>query len=241
MKLKTPIKSLAVGITATLATIAMLSTSAQAAILSGTVILSDLLAGNSYQLGDKLFDNFRAFSTIETGGANGPEADEIFVFGEIAGSAYNLLFQSALWNVTSGQTIDTTFQYDVTVLDPNQWIDKVDLELKTYGTNGTGFITITDRVDLLDPGSGSVNLLATSTSPFDSVIKDVIPHQKKISVTKDIALVGGTNGMASISLINQSVHQTTPESSIVLGILAVAGMGLTVKVKKLKTTITRVG
>lgn len=237
MKLHKTVKSLAVGITATLATVAMLSASAQAAILSGNVLLSDLLAGNSYQLGDKLFDNFRRFSTFNLGGATGPESNQIKVFGEIAGSAYNLLFQSPLWNVTPGQAIDTTFQYDVTVLDPNSAITKVDLELLSYGVTNNAFITITDRVDLLNPGTGSVNLLATSVSSLDSVIKDVLPPQKKISVTKDIALVGN-NGRASISLINQSVHQTrVPESSTLLGLFALGGIGLTVTRKRLKTTV----
>ncbi|AFZ59288.1 PEP-CTERM sorting domain-containing protein [Anabaena cylindrica FACHB-243] len=241
MKLHRIMRSLAVGITATLATIATLSASAQAAILTGNVLLSDLLAGNSYQLGDKLFDNFRGFSTFNLGGAGGPESNEILVFGEIVDHAYNLIFQSPLWNVTPGQAIDTTFQYDVTVLDPDQWIDKVDLELLSYGVIGDAFITIVDRVDLLDPGSGSVNLLAISVSPLDSVIKDVLPFQKKISVTKDIALVGN-NGFASISLINQSVHQTkVPESSTLLGLFVLGGIGLTVTKKRLKTTVISVG
>lgn len=242
MKLHTKMKSLAVGITATLATIAMLSASAQAAILGGTVKLSELLAGNSYQLGDKLFDNFRTFSTVATGGATGPNSDQIFVFGEIVDHAYNLLFQSAFWNVDSKQSIDTTFQYDVTVLDPNRWIDKVDLELRTYGVTGDGSIRITDRVDLLDPGTGSSNLLAVSVSPGDSVIKSLVPPQKKISVTKDIALLSINQGSASISLINQSVHQTkVPESSTLLGLFALGGLGLTVTKKRLKTTVISVG
>ncbi|MEA5575121.1 PEP-CTERM sorting domain-containing protein [Anabaena sp. UHCC 0451] len=239
MKLHKAAKSLAVGITATLATVAMLSASAQAAILNGNVLLSDLLAGNSYQLGDKLFDNFRDFSTVNFGNATGPQSNQIAVFGEIVDSAYNLVFQSPFWTVSENQAIDTTFKYDVTVLDPKQWITKVDLELDIYGVSHVGnpFITIVDTVDLLDPGTGSVNLLATSVSPFDSVIEDLNPHQKKISVGKDIAVVAN-GGFASISVIKQSVHQTrVPESSTLLGLFALAGIGLTVTRKRLKTTV----
>ncbi|MEA5552315.1 PEP-CTERM sorting domain-containing protein [Anabaena cylindrica UHCC 0172] len=230
------------GITATLATIATLSASAQAAILTGNVLLSDLLAGNSYQLGDKLFDNFRDFSTLNLGGATGPQSNQIGVFGEIVGSAYNLVFQSPFWTVSGTQAIDTTFKYDVTVLDPNKWITKVDLELDVYGVSAVGnpFITIVDTVDLLDPGTGSVNLLATSVSPFDSVIKDLNPPQKKISVAKDIAVVAN-GGFASISVLKQSVHQNVPESSTLLGLFVLGGVGLTVTKKRLKTTVISVG
>ena len=240
MILNRQMKSFAIGATAAvMAGISMLSASAQAAVLSGRVSLSDLLAGNSYVLGDKLFDNFRDFVRIATGGAVAPTAAEIFVTGAINGSSYDLLFESDRWNVTAGQFIDTGFRYDVTVTDPAQAITSAGVSIKdAYTVTGTGRVVVTDTIRLLDPFvAGSENILVRSVSGRDSEQVALLPPQTKISVAKDIAIVGGT-GTANLGRVTQSDIQRTPESGNLLELFAVSGIGVAVVGKKLKLKTT---
>ncbi|WP_272081165.1 PEP-CTERM sorting domain-containing protein [Microcystis aeruginosa] len=77
----------------------------------------------------------------------------------------------------------------------------------------------------------------TSTTPpvvMPTDQKPVIPPQKILTNSKDIALVGGL-GMAATSDFRQSVHQTkVPEPGTILGLLAVGGLGLVSRFKKQK-------
>lgn len=234
------IKSFAIGATAAvIAGIGMLSASAQAAVLSGRVALSDLLANNSYVLGDKLFDNFRDFIRIARGGAVAPTAAEIFVTGVINGSSYDLLFESDRWNVGAGQFIDTGFRYDVTVTDPTQAITSAGVSIvDAYSVSGTGRIVVTDTINLLDPAAGNENILIRSVAGRDSEQVALVPSQTKISVAKDIALTGGTAGTATLTRVTQSVIQQTPESGNLLGLFAVGGIGMAIVGKKLKFKTT---
>jgi hypothetical protein len=198
-----------------------------------SVALSTLLAPNaSYQVGDKLFDNFRAF--ISNGTENGsflpglaPISSEIFITGFQTGpNWYDLLFTTSKWEVDPGQSIDTAFQYDVTSLGTP--ITSVDLDLIGHGIIGNGEIDVTETVTLLNPGGPPITLLAQSIPPGPKfVIEALIPPQQKISISKDIGLNGNT-GNATISILGQSYHQGTPETSSILGLLAFSGLGLSI-------------
>lgn len=232
-------KSFAIGATAAVITgIGILSAPVQAAILSGRVQLSDLIGtGNSYQLGDKLFDNFRSFIRLATGGAVAPTAAEISVTGVVNNGSFDLLFESDRWNVTAGQVIDTGFRYDVTVLDPQQAITSAGVALTDYDVTGNGRIVVTDTITLLDPGVGNENILIRSIAGRDSGQVALTPPQTRISVAKDIALSGLT-GSATLRTVTQSVRQRVPESGNLLGLFVVGGIGLTVMAKKLKLKTT---
>lgn len=193
--------------------------------------LSDLFGPNmSYQVGDKLFDNWRNFISVSTGGASAPTLADIFVTGFKTGpSWYDLRFTTSDWTVNSGQSIDTSWQYDVTSLDTP--IYAVDLSLIGHATNGTGTITVTETVTPLIPGPSVpvVTLLAQNNPPGPTIVeRALIPPQQKISIAKDVALVGHANGSAAISILGQSYHQSTPEPSSLLGLLAFGGLGLNI-------------
>lgn len=217
---------------------------AQTFICSGlgdcpSVPLSDLLVPNtSYQVGDKLFDNFHTF--ISNGTNNGifqpglaPTSSEIFVTGTQTNPTwFNLHFTTSEWSVNAAEAMDTAFQYDVTSLDTP--ITLVDLDLVAHGANGNAEISVAETVTLLDPGGLTVDLLAQSIPPgpvFD--IQPLIPPQQKISIAKDVAL-RANGGSAEITHLKQSYHQGTPESSSIIGLLVFSGLGLTIIRKRKK-------
>lgn len=228
--------------------ISIISAPAQAAMIVCTGIGGDCpsvalsqfidMPGMSYKVGDKLFDNFRTFISIGSFDAVlnriiAPTSSEIFVTGfQTAPNWYDLVFTTSKWQVNLGQSMDTSFRYDVTSLGTP--ITSVDLELLSHGVTGNGTINVTETVTLLNPGGTSVSLLAQSIPPGPVFVeKLLIPPQQKISVHKDVALNGNT-GSASISVLGQSYHQRTPEPSSMLGLLAVGGLGLGLRRKQTK-------
>lgn len=207
-----------------LAVVVLAGVAGRPAHATGSMTMAQLLAGGELVCGDKIFKNFTNFVTFATGGAVAPTADEILVTCIFTDTdAPGLLFQSALWNVTSGQTMDTTFEFDVYVAPgSNNFISGVEMRLAGFGISRTGNIIGTETVT----GIGGAPLLASLlTDAKNGPIIDSasIPLSKAIHVVKDLALFGGSNGRASISNFQQRYKQIIPEPSSVI----LLGMGLT--------------
>jgi len=120
------------------------------------------------------------------------------------------------------------------------WITSVDQELVAADARDGGKLVILDTVTSPSDPSIFITLnteIDSSMTPPVVMPKDqkpVIPPQKILTNSKDIALVGGL-GQAAMSDFRQSVHQTkVPEPGTILGLLAVGGLGLVSRLKRQK-------
>jgi hypothetical protein len=200
----------------------------QAAQAGSSYTLQELLDGQSLVVGDKVFTNFRNF--IGIGGA--PSASNITVTGQIGtGGFVELFFTSAGWFVSSGQFMDTSFAFDVLVAAPNA-IKRVEAALLASSTSGTGQINFDESIYEYDPSTFPTNLIGDIglTKPAGPTAGglDLKPFRTKLTIYKDLALIGGPNGFASISVLGQRFIQTVvPEPSSVvlmgLGVTLMAG------------------
>ncbi len=140
---------------------------------ANAAIMADLLAGGSITCGDKLFTNFRTFSSNASGGADAPSAAQIFVSPDTANcGTYNpgpgLLFQSAAWNVNPLGTIDTAFTFDVIVPKGEPRMDDATLSLLSFDAQNGGEIHISESLF-----SGVTNVQNLS---IDSLIGPIVDH-----------------------------------------------------------------
>jgi len=229
--------SLAIGV---LAGVGIVSTPVNAANFgcNQTVSFTNLFSGDEIICNTKRYFNFRDFSSISNGATTPTLADIAATVTNPSHGEYFIDFQSALWSVGPGQSVDTDFKYDVEAL--SGWITSVDQELVAADARDGGKLVILDTVTSPSDPSIFITLnteIDSSMTPPVVMPKDqkpVIPPQKILTNSKDIALVGGL-GQAAMSDFRQSVHQTkVPEPGTILGLLAVGGLGMVSRFKKQK-------
>lgn len=190
--------------------------------------MSDLLQGGSISCGDKTFTNFRNFTSVAAGGADAPTAAQVFVSSD-AGTCGTfepgpgLLFQSAVWNVNAGGTIDTAFTFDV--FAPGPLIHDAVLAFVSFDAQGGGEIHISES--LFDSLNNSVQNLSVDSLTGPTTDHHIFPGgltYSKLTVNKDISLEGHTDGNATLSTFTQNFSEV-PEpatlSMLGLGILLV--------------------
>lgn len=195
------------------------------------VTLDTLIPGGSITVGDKYFDNFDFYIATAFGTPVFPtSAAGISVEGLFIGGLPGLQFTGGM-HAGANTIIDFIIKYDVKVVGSNQLISDIHLGYNG-GISGSGFSNVVE--DVWD--SNGVNLAHASVSgnstppdysdPFGETGDVLIlsTPQKKVSVTKDVQLLAGQTGFATISLINQAVSQTqVPEPTT----LILLGSGLT--------------
>ncbi|MGI0486802.1 PTPA-CTERM sorting domain-containing protein [Pantanalinema rosaneae CENA516] len=209
---------------------------AQAACLGNgdctSVSLFDAIhtGGFSYQVGDKIFDNFRNYTTAESGGGDAPTDKEISFTGfKHSDTAYYLKFESSKWNVDAGETISTSWFYDITSLAAP--INGIDIALAdfsfTSGQPGTkpGQIHINETAylppyDSVGPNTALANLGVDTAQGVVGGVVYFSPLQK-ITIAKGVDLEGH-GGTASLSAFNNSVRQV-PTPALLPGLI---GMGV---------------
>ncbi len=197
--------------------------------------LGELISNNeSFIVGDKMFSNF---SCVKAGTGTPDTCDEINVL-TLDDLNYGIQFQTG-FNATAGNFVDFLLGYDVMALDPNMWIN--DIELLFNGTvTFDGLTNVTETVTNLDPGVGPINdflgQIVVTNPPEDLMTEaDLLYKTRKIHVSKDVFLSGGTNGTATISFIDQrfsQVRESVPEPASILGLLAFGSLGIALKRKK---------
>ena len=224
--------------------------------LSGTgnaATMTDLLAGGSIQVGDKLFSDWSYDVIIDDAGLFDPidafNVNSIEVIGLGADPTNpGIRFQtvagaSSQFYVDDFNWLDVEFTFKVSVLDPLYLIDGVSLSYTgsmgaDEGSVGIGDDIATDS-GLFDPiDGGDVTgfdpwVGATDTpgvlSGSDSVAFDPLPE---IWVKKDIALISWDGGSVEVDQIDQYFHQTPipePSTLLLLGVGLLGYCGVTRK------------
>ena len=213
--------------------------SAGLAMATTTDTLADLVAnGGSLSIGDKVFSGFSYVGSgltsfnaagISVAASQVGAVDYLTWFGNIS-----LLAQSSGTALITG---DLELNYVVTATAGT--INEIDQNY-TGGTSGDGLGQISIAETVTTPGGGgaivgSTYLNTTYTSEpqvnLNSSQPYINPPQRVLDVTKDISLgailgpSGGTE-LVSVSVIQQSFHQTTttvPDGGMTLSLL---GLGL---------------
>jgi hypothetical protein len=162
------------------------------------------------------FSNF-GFTSGALGGALAPAVNVIACPGggafcsDLPTGEYGFVFQVVGGIATSGQSVDAGITYTVSG-------DIVDALALTAGgsTGGTGSITVSET-----SLGGLINLNVPNGNGSDT---QTFAPVSTLTVTKDIAVSGGTDGNAQLSFVANG-WSTVPEPST-LGFLLVGSLGL---------------
>jgi hypothetical protein len=196
----------------------------------GGITLDRLLSGSDLANGcivnDKLFDSF-SFAAASGGGGTVPTADGITVTPLLSSFNPGLLFTTFL-AAGPGEFADITLGYHVSVVSGAPLIYDQSL-LIAGGHVGTGIAAVDETVCVGDTGANNcangswITLNAVHSGvaviPFDHA--SFGPVSSVDVVMKDIGVQGGSNGVATLSAVEQRFSQV-PEP----GGLALMGMGL---------------
>ena len=137
------------------------------------------------------------------------------------GDDYELIYE---FETTPEDILNFTFDYDVTVLDPNRGIDRVDLDTT---------VLVFDPDEELVTDFNSTTLVSTAG---DAVEEPLIPLSGFVEVRNTYTGVAGTPSTEIASFENSfEQNGTVPEPATILGLLAVGGLGLGLKRKKQST------
>lgn len=200
-----------------------------------SVTMEQLIDEGYYlRIDDKLFDNFHGWNAVATGGATAVDKSDIVITPiETSrggpGTGPGLHYASTAWSVFAGQSQDTSFTYDVSVIGGAEILHDASLYLSGLGLGDpTSSIVINET---LTSGPPSYNYIAApqvyainSPPPGGNVLFDepFFTPVSFVQVTKDIALdmTDSTSGHTSFSVMEQRFSQLPEPSS-----MAIAGLG----------------
>ena len=188
---------------------------------------------NSISIGDKTFSNF----SFTDSGLTSFDASQIHVTASIVGGVYFLAYSgniSLLTNLTTGATADLLLGYRVTAAAG--LISMIDQDYVGGVGSGTGSLSVVEVVkDINGIVVGNSNLSTGDISdPAFELASDqpfITPPQSVLNVTKDIGLAAfatdaNTPGHVTISLVEQSFHQTVPDGGSAVALLGIALAGI---------------
>jgi len=192
--------------------------------------LKDLVdQGGSIQMGDKLFSNFSV--TVTGVGTYNLDPAGVSVTGIVDQGDYGLSFtapSTAPLFAAANSYGAMLIGFDVQVTDPNWYLN--DIGLKVVGTvTGTGVASITETALLPDgmTAVGQVYVQAPAPAVNEAILSPKPGMYKKIQIVKDIKVIGGPNGTASIISFEQTFSQVPePSSLIALGTGIIGLLGL---------------
>lgn len=207
--------------------------------------LAELDSNATITVGDKFFSNWEEI--LNTKNENGVPGlvnlADIQVRGIFQDSnAPGLEFMAINDALTVGNDgdLNLVFDFQVTVINPNQKIvdSQLELTLLTLETSDeTPKITINESVGT---AKGLSNLASKSVflqiNPLQGNLQDsaLFLPQESVFIRKFIELEAPNNSLAEIFQFQQRFSQTTSEPSSILSIIGLIGLGLTRKYKKHK-------
>jgi hypothetical protein len=187
-----------------------------------TTTLDLLLAGQNVTIGDKIFENWRNFSSTVSGGAFvvNPAAVTL-VFTEVSDSLYRIDYQSSQFSVGRNQTQDTRFTYDVAVVGGIAKIHDNGLELISFGVgdNTNGIINISETIfDAAGHTIGTKLVQDNRGVIINPAHFEWDPPLAFITINKDIGLTGLDldHGGAFLSDFDQTFSQIPEPTTLIL-------------------------
>jgi hypothetical protein len=200
--------------------------------------------GGGCVIGDKIFSNFSYIgsgnnpvpSTDVTVGTLGPAGSGAASVSSEFASDIGLEF-AAPWTVPPGTTTDGAIGFDVTIGSGPLEIEDAGL-VQTSGVTGTGTASVVENgcSGAVFPCTQQWNVL-TNANTFAA--DTIFTPTGTISVSKDISVASGSNGTATISLVQDVFSQTSvpePRSlSLLLGFGLVAGLALKKKFQSVRS------
>src|SRR5437867_3954102 len=153
----------------------------------------------SIQIDDKMFENWRGFSSVTTGGALpiDPALVVVAATGEGTcdpGPGVNLL-SSQFFVGGIAQSQQTMFSYNVRTLSGSPIIDQLELALAAFQADLAGEIDVTETVS--DQNQNPLGTVAVHVDSFGVTPPGAVgqlplaPPQSFVSITKDIFLANG--------------------------------------------------
>ncbi len=193
--------------------------------------LRELLAGISVQVCDKIFSNFRDYGSSAAGGASPADPANIratFLHEDCLnpGIRWSSSSPPFEWQISSSQSQDTFWRYDVTA-GPGFLIKDNDLLLGvSFVSEGAG-ISISETAHDLDGNRVADKSVVAIFGEGDKLSdhRD-FPGEQALTILTDIFLVSGANGSATLLDFTQHFsQQVVPEpGSLTLLVLGTAGL-----------------
>jgi hypothetical protein len=179
-----------------------------------------------------MFSEIYVFGSA-TGGAIKPDANSI----SVQGGYDNVTGDYGLWfllscNAFSGQTVNATLNFKISVLPgyDNYFIKDVEMYITGASATGSGGVNIGETVwDAPFPGGNVIASLSCSKDANDGgaylVDYDEFAPVKEIWIfSKDISITGGTDGSAHLSGFCQFYSQVPEPATI--GLLCLGGLAI---------------
>jgi hypothetical protein len=162
--------------------------------------------GFSCTIGDLTFSNF----SYTPSGGNGLPGVDVAITPLMGGGESGFQFNGA-WGANSGVVSDAFIDYTVTAGSPV--ISDLVLSIAGFGFTGTGFLSVAENA------SNGINLIVCAGDPscVQSAFATFDPVAS-LDISKDIQVIGGTAGTASLSsVVNQTSEVPEPASLTLLG------------------------
>lgn len=171
--------------------------------------------GFSCTIGDLTFSNF----SYTPAGSNGLSGAQVTVTPLTGGNELGFMF-TAGWGAASNQSYDSFIDYTITA--PSAEISDLVLSIGGFGTTGTGFLSVSENA------SNGTNLYVCfgdqTCTQTDSAVFDPVAS---LDVSKDILVVGGEGGTASLSAVVNTASEVPEPATLTLlgtGLLGLAGV-----------------
>lgn len=200
-----------------------------------------LVSGFSCQIGDLVFSNF----TYTPSGSNQiPAADVTVDTIGPSGSGATLLGPDiglnfdAPWDATSGNSSDADITFIVTVVGGSPIISDFGLA-QTGGVSGTGSSSVAENgcgPAPCNPQGGALQVLTFAPSDPTMTQEDTtFSPVDSVEVSKDITVTGGSDGYASITVVQDTFSQVSSVPEPLTPAMIGAGLiGLGVLRKKVR-------
>jgi hypothetical protein len=194
-----------------------------------SITLQDLLDGDEFVVGDKLFTNFAYGPTLISGDPVIPDASQIIVQGSVSGDDVTISFLG-FWESVYPEISISELSYDVYVTDPSYLVAAVSVDaIGGASVTGGGRVRIDGTISALDNTFLGDLTVATSINQLSDT--QSISPQSAIRVSNGITVFAGrtpTNSTAGLNFFSQTFTQTLiPEpSSVVLMGLGVGFAGV---------------